>query len=85
MVDDARSPADARLGLARLLESLFIEVLANDVNADGTPLSAAQLEADEAFAVELSVEVLETLGLSVLSVDEDGSMLVRLEPDVDDD
>lgn len=72
----ASSPADARMAIMRSLQSMFLEVLDND--EDGAPLEGEQLEMAETLADEMSLEVLETLGLEVVSVDADGSMLVRV-------
>lgn len=72
------SPSDARLVVLRSLRSLFLDVLSAD-GAKGR--SAAEQEQDERYAEELGLEVLETLGLFVESVDEDGSMLARLRPE----
>ena len=72
------SPSDARLVVLRSLRSLFSEVLGAD-----RPKGASQDEiaADEQYAEELGVEVLETLGMTVISADDDGSFLVRLHPE----
>lgn len=80
---EQQSPADARLQIMRVLQSLFIETLGTVPNADGTGLSAKQQADDEDFANELALETLDTLGLEVVSVDADGSFTVRLVPEVD--
>ena len=72
------SPSDARLVVLRSLRALFLDVLAAD---GGKGRSAEEQEQDERYAEELGLEVLETLGLFVESVDEDGSMVVRLRPE----
>lgn len=82
-MSDAVSPADARMAVMRSLQSLFVEVFSEQLNPDGSPATPAQLEQDEDFASELALEILETLGFDVLSVDADGSMTVRVLLDED--
>lgn len=69
------SPADGRLTVMRALEALFMEVLEDEDEPERSP---AQLAEDQQFASDFSLEVLELLGLEVLTVDGDGSMMCRL-------
>lgn len=68
------NPSDARLQVHRRVRSLLLEVLAEDA-----PLTPQ----DEDLATELGAEVLDVLGLEVLELDGDGSMLVRLRLEAD--
>lgn len=68
------TPADARMAVMRHLEELFNEILEDDSESR----SDAQVEEDKQFATDLSLEVLDAIGLQVVAVDEDGSMTVTL-------
>lgn len=70
------SPADARLAIMRLVRGLFIEILATeDAGPEG-------LESDAIIAEELSLELLDVLGLEVLEVHENNTITVLLSPEL---
>lgn len=69
------SISDGRLAIMRCLQSLFLDIQESDSDENVTPASLAR---DEEFASEMGLEVLDTLGLEVLSVEEDGSIIVKL-------
>jgi hypothetical protein len=68
------SPADARLNITRTIKNLLIEIL-----SDGT---SAPLDADVLLAEELSLELLDVLGLKVLEVHENNTVTVLLSPEL---
>lgn len=69
------SPADARLAIMRLIRALFMEILATeDAGPEG-------LESDAIIAEELSLELLDVLGLEVLEVHENNTITVLLSPE----
>lgn len=73
-MSEPMTPADARMAVMRHLEELFNEILEDDSESR----SDAQVEEDKQFATDLSLEVLDAIGLQVVAVDEDGSMTVTL-------
>jgi hypothetical protein len=73
-MSESLTPSDARIKVMRHLEALFNEILEEDSESR----SPAQATEDEQFATDLSLEVLDTLGLQVTAVDDDGSMTVTL-------
>lgn len=68
------SAADLRLRIYRKIRTLFVDLLGEGAGQR----SQDQISADEEIADELCADLLESIGLSVVSADEDGSMLVRL-------
>jgi hypothetical protein len=73
----ASSSADGRLRVYRKIRNLFVDLLGQD----GGQRSDEQLEADGQIAEELCTDLMESIGLTVVSTDDDGSMLVRLQFD----
>lgn len=70
------SPADGRLAIFRSVHRFFIDAL-----GAGTPNRTAKEEKeDERVAEVVSNDLLDMLDLTVISVDEDGSMIVRVHP-----
>jgi hypothetical protein len=76
------SPADARLKIMRSMQSLFSEMFA-ETDEEGVPLEGRDLEDAQTFVDEIVLELLDVLGLEVVSVDGDGSMMVKLTPEAD--
>jgi hypothetical protein len=68
------SPADARLNITRTIKNLLIEIL-----SDGT---STPLDADVLLAEELSLELLDVLGLEVVEVHENNTVTVLLSPEL---
>lgn len=73
-MSEPMTPADARLAVMRHIEQLLNEIL----EEDDPKRSPAQTTEDQQFATDLSLEILDILGLQVQTVDEDGSMTVTL-------
>jgi hypothetical protein len=70
------SPADGRLAIFRSIQRFFVDAL-----GAGTPNRTPKEEKeDERVAEVVSNDLLEMLDLQVVSVDEDGSMTVRIHP-----
>ena len=76
------SPADARLKIMRTMQSLFLEMFAEN-DEEGVPLEGRDLEDAQTLVDEIVLELLDVLGLEVVSADSDGSMLVKLTPEID--
>ena len=76
------SPADARLKIVRTMQSLFLEMFAEN-DEEGVPLEGRDLEDAQTLVDEIVLELLDVLGLEVVSADSDGSMLVKLTPEID--
>jgi hypothetical protein len=76
------SPADARLKIVRTMQSLFLEMFAEN-DEEGVPLEGRDLEDAQTLVDEIVLELLDVLGLEVVSADSDGSMLVKLTPETD--
>lgn len=68
------SASDARLTVFRKIRQMFLDL----INEGSGQRSEKQVAEDEQLVEELSTEMLEVLGLEVISVDDDGSMVVRL-------
>ena len=71
------SPADARIAIMVTLKDLFMDLLSGDDDLD-TDLTPKEVAVIEQLADEMSLEFLDVLGLDVVSVEEDGSILARL-------
>lgn len=72
------SPSDARLAVLRRVSGVFLNLLLEFRGA--TPDEEEVLQ-DEQFANELGIELLDSLGIEVLGVEDDGSMTLRVAPD----
>ncbi len=68
------SPSDARISVYRFIADFFIGAIASS----GEHRTDKEIEADEQFANMITTELLDALQLQVVSVDEDGSMMVRI-------
>ena len=68
------SASDARLAVFRKIRQMFLDLL----NDGSGQRSAKQIEEDEQLVDELSTEMLDVLGFEIVSVDDDGSMIIRL-------
>lgn len=71
---DKISGADARLAVFRTINDFFVDALGAD-NPDRTDREAA---ADARVAEVISNDLLDLLDMQVVSVDDDGSMTVRI-------
>jgi hypothetical protein len=70
------SPADGRLAIFRSVQRFFVDALGAGT-PDRTPKEEKE---DERVAEVVSSDLLEMLDLQVISVEEDGSMTVRVHP-----